>query len=147
MKDGLKIHGHLRLDLFGPDGKLKQSVEKDNIIVNNGFDFICDAIGNSSRGAVMGYISIGTSATAPGATQTALLAEAARVAASYSHTSATKVLTLVSSFAAGTGTGALTEAGVLNASSAGTLLNRVTFSTINKAAGDSLTATYTLTLS
>ena len=147
MQDGLKLHGHLRLDLVGEDGAIKQSVEKDNIIVNNGFDFICDAIGNSSRGAVMGYIAIGTSNTAAAATQSALLAEIARVSAAYSHSSGTKIFTLVSSFAAGTGTGALTEAGVLNASSSGTLLDRVVFSTINKAAGDTLTATFTFTLS
>lgn len=145
--DDMQIHGHLTLELVGPDGVVKERIEKDNLIVNGGFDFICDAIGNASRGAVMGYIALGTDATAASASQTALLAEAARVATSYAHTGGTKIFSLAATFSAGTGTGALTEAGVLNAASSGTLLDRVTFSTINKGSSDSLTATFTFTLS
>jgi hypothetical protein len=48
-------------------------------------------------------------------------------------------------FPAGTGTGALTEAAILNAASAGTMLNRVVFSVINKGALDSLTITWKIT--
>lgn len=47
----------------------------------------------------------------------------------------------VATFAAGTGTGALTEAGIFNASSAGTMLNRVVFATVNKGASDTLIVT------
>lgn len=145
--DEVNLRGHLRLELRGPDGQLKASADADNLIVNNGFDFICDAIANSGRGAVMGYIAVGTDTTAASAAQTALIAETARVATSYAHTTGTKIFSVAATFGAGTGTGALTEAGVLNAASSGTLLDRVTFSAINKGAGDSLTATFTFTLS
>jgi hypothetical protein len=50
------------------------------------------------------------------------------------------------SFGAGVGTGALTEAGIFNASSAGTLLCRTVFSVINKAANDTMSITWTVTL-
>ena len=53
----------------------------------------------------------------------------------------------VASFGAGTGTGAITEAGLLNASSSGTLLCRTVFSVINKGANDTLGITWTVTIS
>jgi len=49
-------------------------------------------------------------------------------------------------FGAGVGTGAVTEAGIFNASSAGTMLCRTTFSVINKAAADTLGITWTVTV-
>ena len=53
----------------------------------------------------------------------------------------------ITTFPAGTGTGALTEAGIFNASSSGTMLCRVVFSVINKAAADSLLITWSVTIS
>jgi hypothetical protein len=52
----------------------------------------------------------------------------------------------VATFPAGTGTGAITEAGILNAASAGILLCRTTFSVINKGAADTLGITWTVTV-
>ena len=48
--------------------------------------------------------------------------------------------------AAGTGTGAVVEAGVLNASSGGTLLCRTVFAVVNKGAADTLKITWTVTV-
>ena len=48
---------------------------------------------------------------------------------------------------AGTGTGAITEAGILNASSSGTLLCRTVFSVVNKGSADAMTITWTVTVS
>ena len=50
---------------------------------------------------------------------------------------------LYTATAAGTGTGAVTEAGILNASSSGTLLCRTEFSVVNKGSADSMTITWT----
>jgi hypothetical protein len=52
----------------------------------------------------------------------------------------------VATFSAGTGTGAITEAGIFNASSAGTLLCRTVFSVINKGALDTLVITWKVTV-
>jgi hypothetical protein len=95
----------------------------------------------------MGYIAVGTGSTAPVATQTALITEQARGAATYAHTAGTKVMTFSTTFAAGAATGAITEAGVFNSVSGGTMLDRVTFSVINKGADDTLTAQFQFTLS
>lgn len=146
-QDGLKLHGALTLILDKADGT-KEITQKDNIIVNAGFDLICDALGKSaSRPAVVSHIAVGTGTTAAAATQTTLVTELTRVAATYAHTAGTKVFTMTATFAAGTGTGAITEAGVFNASSAGTMLDRVVFPVVNKGADDTLTAVFTFTLS
>ena len=95
----------------------------------------------------MGYIAVGSGATAPVATQTALASEITRKAASYSHTAGTKVMAFSATFGAGVGTGSISEAGVVNASSGGTFLDRLTFAVINKGVDDELTMTFQFTLS
>lgn len=121
-----------------------------NLIVNGGKDFIANSIGNRSVAgstAAMGWIAVGTGTTAVAATQTALVTELARAAATYTHTAGTNTFQFETTYAAGTATGAITEAGVFNAASAGTMLDRVLFSVINKGADDSLTQRFTFTMS
>ena len=142
------LKGSLELVLTKANGEIEVT-RKDNIIVNNGFDLICDSVGKTaSRPAAVGWIGIGTGAVAAAAGDALLGAEVARGASTYAHTAATKVFTHAATFGAGTGTGAITEAGVFNVVTAntGVMLDRVVFSVINKGAGDSLTATFTFTL-
>jgi hypothetical protein len=73
MDEGMQIKGSLTLVLAKLSGEV-EVVHKDNIIVNGGFDFVADAIGNSgSRPGVMGWIAVGTGTTAAASTQTACL--------------------------------------------------------------------------
>ena len=53
----------------------------------------------------------------------------------------------VCTWAAGDATAALTEAGIFNASSGGDMLCRTVFSVVNKASADSMTITWTVTVS
>lgn len=146
-KENTKIKGSLILTLKHKDGSVEVR-RKDNLILNVGFDFIANAIGNAnSRPAVIGYTAVGTGTTAVSASQTSLVTELARKAATYSHTTGTKVFSFTTYFAAGEATGAITEAGVCNASSGGIFLDRVTFAVINKAADDELTTNFQFTLS
>lgn len=146
-KENTKIKGSLILTLKHKDGSVEVR-RKDNLILNVGFDFIANAIGNAnSRPAVIGYTAVGTGTTAVSASQTSLVTELARKAATYSHTTGTKIFSFTTYFAAGEATGAITEAGVCNASSGGIFLDRVTFAVINKAADDELTTNFQFTLS
>lgn len=126
-------------------------LRKDNGIVNNGFDFIADSIGNraaSGAAAQMGWIAVGTGTTAFAATQAALVTENTRQAATYSHATATKIFSFTTTFAAGVATASITEAGVFNSATlGGTMLDRVVFSAIAKASTDTLTQTFTFTMS
>lgn len=145
-KDDMKIKGALELVIRHANDDV-ETRRKDNLILNDGFDFICAAIANPTRPALMGYTAVGTGTTAVSSSQSGLTTEIKRKAASYSHSQGTKVFTLTTTFAAGEATGAITEAGICNAASGGTFLDRVVFDVINKAADDTMTTTFQFTLS
>lgn len=140
------LKGEVFFTLRHADGS-QEVRHHDNMIVSGGYDFLCDAIGATSRPNPMNYTAVGTGSTTASATQTALVSELKRKSATYAHTKGTKSLTLTTTFAAGEATGAITEAGIINASSGGTLLDRVTFPVINKGAEDELTTKFIFTFS
>ena len=124
------------------------STRKDNLILNVGFDFICNAIGMaSSRPNAMSHIAVGTGGTVAAVTQTSLVTEIARKAATYTHATGTKVMIFTAYFGPGEATGSIKEAGVCNAATAGIFIDRVAFAEINKAIDDELTVNFTFTLS
>lgn len=143
----LQMHGSLTLTVAKANGDV-ETIKKDNIIVDVGFDFIADAIGKSTdRPGCMSHIAVGSSDANPIAANTALGLEVARVAALYEHTAGTKSFTFTSTFAPGVATGALTEAAVVNDAAGGILLDRVKFAVINKGADDTVTAVFTFNMS
>ena len=145
--DDLKLKGRLNLVLRGPDGTVKQEEEIDNLVVTAGKNFVASRMAGTSA-SVMSHMAIGTSATAAAAGNTALGTEAARVALT-STTVTDNDVVYVGSFAAGTPATAtaVTEAGLLSASSGGTMLARTTFSVIKKGTADALTITWTVSAS
>ena len=144
INDQMPVVGKITLTLRDEQGNVKQEIEKKNLIVNAGKAFLASAVLNSSTSPFT-YMAIGTSGTAAAVTDTSLGAETVRQVFT-TGTVSTNVVTLVTTYAAGTGTAALQEAGIFNASSAGTMLSHVVFSTINKGAADSLTITWTITV-
>ena len=145
--DRFCLHGRMEARLIKPDGTVIVRA-KDNLIVDVGFSFIAQSIGLASgRPNVMSYIAVGTGTTAAATGNTALVTEVLRKAATFSHTTGTKVFQFEATFNAGEATGAITEAGVLNAATAGTMLDRVVFAVINKGADDTLTQRFTFTMS
>ena len=119
-------------------------LEKKNLIVTAGKAFLANAIINSSASPFTN-MAVGTGTTAAAVGDTALGSELARSAFTSSSV-ASNVVSLSTTYAAGTGTGALTEAGIFNAGSGGTMLSRVVFSAINKGSADSLTISWTITV-
>lgn len=145
--DTFKLVGSLTAELYKSDGSY-EVMHKHNAILNVGFDFIANSIGNaSSRPAVMRYIAVGTSTTAVAVAQTALQSQLKVKAATYAHTAGTKTFTFTTTFNKGEATGALTEASVQNAETDGILIDRVVFPVINKGADDTLKMTFTFTMS
>jgi len=142
--DNLKLSGKLKIVVTGEDGSLKDSREVDNLVVSAGIGYIASRIKDATATA-MSHMAVGTGAVAAAAGNTTLGAESARVALTSTTANATNVV-YVASFPAGTGTAALTEAGILNAASAGTMLCRTVFSVINKGANDTMTITWTINL-
>lgn len=144
IKENFKVVGSLKIELFDEHGNLKDVREIENLIVNSGIAFIAQRL--ISTPTAMSHMAIGTGTTAASAAQTALVAEVGRVALTSSTNITTTVtndtVQYVASFPAGTGTGAITEAGIFNAASAGTMLNRTVFSVVNKGAGDAMSITW-----
>jgi hypothetical protein len=144
IQETIKAKGELSIKLFGPDGKLKGEQNVPNLVVTTGKTFIAARMVGTPT--AMSHMAIGSGTTDPAVGDTALQTELGRVSLT-SSASAGAVVTYVASFGAGTGTGAVTEAGILNASSGGTLLCRTEFSVINKGADDSMSITWTITVS
>lgn len=147
--EGLAVRGHVLVELFDEDGNLRETREVDNLIVTTGRDAIIERLDSAPTTAVPSHMAVGTGAVAPAAGNTTLGAEIATTGrqALASSTSSGGVLTMVANWAAGQATNAaITEAGVFNASSAGTLYSRATFTAINKGANDTLQMTWTYTL-
>jgi hypothetical protein len=145
IESNVKATGSLKIQVIDSQGNLKEERNIDNLVVTTGKNYIASRmVGTAST--VMSHMAVGTDDTSPAAGDTALIAEAGRVALS-SFTASTNSVTATATFPAGTGTGALVEAGILNASSGGTMLCRTTFSVVNKAAGDSVAITWTITVS
>ena len=145
MKDESKLKGNVHIQLFDKDGKLKDERKVHNTVVTAGKNYIADALSSTPGNTVMTHMGVGTGTTAVAAGDTTLEAQTDRNALT-SNTDATNVVTFVGDWAAGDATAALTEAGIFNAASAGTMLARSVFSAINKGALDSLKVTWTLTI-
>lgn len=144
--DNLKLKGRVALELRGKDGQVKETREIDNLVVNAGLDFIASRIEGTTK-AVMSHMALGSGTTAAAAGNTDLESILGSREALDSTTVTNNEVVYVSSFEAGDATGAVTEAGIFNAVTAGDMLCRTVFSVVNKAADDTLSVTWTITIS
>lgn len=137
----------LRID--GVTGSWGNSRVIKNLVVDAGKAGVASRINGAGGEAAFTYIAVGTGTTGAAAGNTALETELASSGLSRANSTASRVTTtvtndtaqLVNTFSV-TGTQAVTESGVLNAASSGTLLCRQTFSAINVVNGDSLQITW-----
>ena len=145
IKDSFTMTGELSIVLTGPDGTVKDSRKVENMVVTAGKVFIASRMTGVAATA-MSHMALGSGTVAAAVADTALGTELGRTAMD-SMSSAGAVATYVSSFPAGVGTGAVTEAGIFNASTAGTMLCRTVFPVVNKGADDGLSITWQVTAS
>ena len=146
MEENLKISGQITYVLKDENGEVKEKGTMPNLITTVGKAFIADQLSTTPGSTKMTHMAIGTGTGAAAAGDTTLGTELDRNAVT-SSTDSGAVLTVVGDWAAGDGTGAITEAGILNAASSGTLLCRSVFAAINKAAGDTLSLSWAITIS
>ncbi len=138
-KDDMKMTGRLIISI---NDNVVQEI--DNLVVTTGKAFVAARmIGTSFN--VMSNMAIGSGSTAAAAGDTALGSELDRQSVTSSASGA--VVTYSATFGAGNGTGAVTEAGLFNAASSGTMLCRTVFSVVNKGASDSMTISWSVTVS
>lgn len=146
LQETMKITGKLNIVVRDELGTVKQTLDVPNLVVTTGKTYIASRMVGTSA-TVMNGMAIGTGTATPVVLDTGLGTEAGRVALS-TFTSSSNAVTATATFPAGTGTGAITEAGIFNNSSTGgTMLCRTTFPVVNKAAGDSIAITWVITVS
>jgi len=145
INDDLKLRGDVAIVLKDKDGNVKDSREINNLVVSAGLTYICSRMADASAG-VMSHMALGSGTTAAAAGDTDLESILGSREALDSTTASSNTITYVSSFEAGEGTGAVTEAGIFNAATSGTMLCHVIFPVVNKQADDTMSVTWTITL-
>jgi hypothetical protein len=143
----LKATGLVKIVQTNASGEVVKEFNVPNLVVTAGKSHIAAKIAATTNSpASMTHMAIGTGTSTPGASDTALGTQTGRVSLSGSVVS-TNTITYTATFPAGTGDGAITEAGIFNASSGGTMLCRTTFPVVTKASGDTIAITWVVTVS
>lgn len=138
----MQIIENFHLVLKGPDGNIKEERIIHNLVTTAGKNGAADQILAAPTLPKPGWMAIGTGSPAA----TLLGAEIDRNALT-SKLRAGAVVTMIGDWAAGDGTGAITEAGVFDVVTANTvnMWMSASFAVVNKLAADTLSITWTLT--
>ena len=137
--DDLKLTGTLTIALNDVIVR-----ETENLVVTAGKNWVADRMNDAN--AVMSHMAVGTGTNAAAAGDTTLQTENDRNALT-STTVTDNAVAYVATWAAGDATAAITEAGIFDAASSGDMLARTKFDVVNKGAADSMTITWTITVS
>jgi hypothetical protein len=128
---------------------MKESVKGKNVVCTNGKEFLASFLSSANAAAAtftMGYIAVGTDATAEAAGNTALGTELSRHTGTVSYVS-NQIYQVKATFATGQAVGAVVEYGLFSSNTGGTMLSRDTEAAINVGSNDTLTVTAQLTIS
>lgn len=131
---------HMHLTLRDKDGNIKDERHVYNTVTTAGKNGAADQVLAAPSLNKPTHVAIGTGSPSG----TALGTELDRNA-NTSKTRSNAVVTIVADWAAGDGTGAITEAGTFDAASTGNMWMSASFSVINKGASDTLSISWTLT--
>ncbi|MDD5523662.1 MAG: hypothetical protein PHV90_00330 [Smithella sp.] len=143
----IKINANMKLELFDANGNLKATRNvKNTVTTATKYGIMDQILASPTLTAKPGWMELGTGS--PAATLLGAYISGSRTALD-SKTRSGAVVTMVCTFGAGVGTGAVTEAGVFDVVTQNTvnMWMSTSFSVVNKAADDSLVITWTLTLS
>jgi hypothetical protein len=148
IEENLKLTGQLNIVLRDKDGNVKDSRELKNLVVTTGLAYIASRMVGTAQD-IMSHMALGSGQTAAAAGQTDLVSMlGSRVALTSTNIggSGNTQVVYTASFSAGASTGAVTEAGIFNAATSGSMLCRTVFPVVNKAADDTMAITWTITL-
>ena len=145
MTNSIHPIGDVTLVLRDCDGKIKEKQEFHNLVVTTGCELIASRLSDQTIPAPS-HMAIGSGTVEPTKADRTLGSELHRNGFSVGATRNGAQVTYKAVFGAGEGTGAVTEVGIFNAETDGTMLNRATFAVVNKAPTDSLEITWNLTI-
>ena len=148
MESKIKIRGWFTLKQVR-NGKIILERTINNMVVNAGLAQVAGLILSDIGGTAFDYIALGTGTTAVVATDTTLETEITSGGGERTSGTGTRITTSVTNDTAQlgatfnfTGSYSLTESGIFNASSSGTMLSRQVFSAVNVISGDKLEITW-----
>jgi hypothetical protein len=145
------VHGALSIIKTNTEtGEITQELYIPNVVVNLGKAWIAARMVGTPT--VMGYMGLGDSTTEEAVDQSVLGHEL--TASGYGRrglttaTSSGSIITYATNFEPGcpSVSSVITEAGIFNASTNGTMLARTKFAQVTKSAADALSITWTITL-
>jgi hypothetical protein len=146
MINELKVKGSLDIVVRDKDGKVKDTRQVNNLVVDAGLDFIASRM-TANTATVMSHMGIGTGSANPTAADTSLGSQAGSRETLDTIAVTDNAVAYTAVFEAGDQTGLITEAGIFNAASSGTMLCRSTFGGITKNSDDNMTIVWTITVS
>ena len=141
----IKATGNLNIVVTDDTGAVKHDVRVNNMVVSVGKNFIAQGAAPADV-PVMSHMAIGSVEIFPVAADTALLGELGRT--ELDETTVTEnTVSYKATFLPGVGTGEVREAGIFNDATGGVMLCRTAFAVINKAAADTMTIFWNVTIS
>lgn len=149
-KDDIKVKGEVSIVVTDKDGNLKATRDVHNMVVTTGKNHIASRIAGlfdsyGDTGAIISHIAFGTAVTFPTLTDIELGYQLGpRYPIEILYPVATNVVVMTSSYSGQTGI--LTEAGLFNHATAGTMICRTTFLEVPMIITDILAITWTLTI-
>lgn len=153
IETAIKIKGFFRVKLFGPDEKMVgDSGWHENQVVNLGFNqYLVSTLGAIAGSKQLTHAAIGTG-TAPGAAATSLDGEqSVRAALTAATSSGSKTLRLTATFASSasfvTATKNISNVGLFNTSSGGTIFAGNTYASSSCATNQAINLTYDIVFS
>ena len=144
-KENYKLKVNVKFQLFDNEGNLKTTRRLHNAKTNNALYGLLDQLLDTPTLAKVGYMELGTGTP----TSTLLGAYIAGSRTAITKTRTLNVVIITCIFAAGVGTGDITEAALFDVATENTInmwCSATGFTMIPKLPADSLTATWTLTL-
>ena len=147
-------HGHERVNgIYGYYGPWEK-IDAENLLTDAGRDFLhlqgYETTGLGSNGG--NFIALSSDSVAPSASDTAVAGEITtggldRQQGVVDHTAGTSITTIIKTFIATAAQVSVQKAGLLTASSGGTLVHEVAFTATTLAINDQIQLTWTVTLS
>ena len=141
--DDLQLTGALKISL---NNEIVHQC--DNLVVTAGKNWVAGRFKDGSIPDEMTHMAIGSADTAAAAGNTALATELNRIALTTDGgTVSTNTVQYDASWTSAAAAYAIKEAGIFNAASVGTMLARTTFAVINKGTDDTVSISWTITVS
>lgn len=143
INDDLKITGALTIE---KNGEVVQRTK--NLVVTSGKQWVAKRM--AGQDSNMTHMEVGSGTTAAAAGNTALVTAISGGRNTLSVAGGTvsgSTVTYAATWSAGDATGSITEAGIFDSASGGDMLARTVFAVVNKAANDTITISWTITIS